>query len=90
MKKTLCCSSILSLLIISGTAFAETEKTVEDCAKLLPSDGKQYELSIAGTITSDRKFEGELNVSDNTKKQLTDEEKNNTQSFVECVKKLIK
>lgn len=62
------------------------EGTMENCAKLLPSDGKQYEVSLAGTITADRKFEGELNISDNTSKQLTGEEKKKTESFVECVK----
>jgi hypothetical protein len=84
-------SLLLSLLIISGTSFAKTDRTVEDFAKLLPSDGKQYELSLTGMITSDRKFEGgELTISDNTKKQLTDEEEKKTESFVECVKKFIK
>lgn len=66
------------------------EETMENCANLLPSDGKQYEVSLAATITADRKFEGELNISDNTRKQLTDEEKKKTEPFVECVKKLIK
>lgn len=66
------------------------EETMENCANLLPSDGKQYEVSLAGTITADRKFEGELNISDNTRKQLTDEEKKKTEPFVECMKKLIK
>lgn len=66
------------------------EETMENCANLLPSDGKQYEVSLAGTITADRKFEGELNISDNTRKQLTDEDKKKTEPFVECVKKLIK
>lgn len=66
------------------------EETMENCANLLPSDGKKYEVSLAGTITADRKFEGELNISDNTRKQLTDEEKKKTEPFVECMKKLIK
>ncbi|HFE7524590.1 TPA: hypothetical protein ACGAD2_005298 [Salmonella enterica subsp. enterica serovar Newport] len=88
MKKMLFCSSLFSLLIISGAAMAEGN--MENCAKLLPSDGKLYEVSLAGTITADRKFEGELNISDNTRKQLTDEEKKKTEPFVECVKKRIK
>lgn len=66
------------------------EGNMENCAKLLPSDEKLYEVSLAGTITADRKFEGELNISDNTRKQLTDEEKKKTEPFIECVKKLIK
>lgn len=90
MKKILCYSFLLSLLIISGAAFAEANRTVEECAKLLPSDGKQYELSLAGTVTNDRTLKGELNISDKTREQLTDAEKKKTEPFVECVKKLIK
>lgn len=90
MKKALSYSSLLSLLIISGTVFAEADRTMENCAKLLPSDGKQYTLSLVGEITSDRKLKGELNISDNTRKQLTNKEKKKTEPFVECVKKLVK
>ena len=88
MKKTLFCSSLLSLLIISGAAMADGD--IEKCAKLLPSDGKLYEVSLTGTITADRKFEGVLNISDNKRMKLTDEEKKTTEPFVECIKKLIK
>lgn len=82
--------SLFCLLGLSSAAFAGTDHSIENCAKLLPSDGKQYELSLNGIIAKDNKFEGEMTITDSTKKELSDEEKTKIQPFIECVKNVIK
>lgn len=90
MKKIILTPSILLFATLTSSAFANTGNNIESCAKLLPQDGKHYQLSLTGTIKEDRTFDAQLNIGDNTKKPLTDAEKKATEPFVECVKRLVK
>ena len=90
MKKNLLTASVLSVLMMSGSVWAQGNASIEQCAKLLPSDGKHYALSLTGQIKEDRHFEGILNIGDNTQQPLTDAEKKAAEPFLACVKKLIK
>lgn len=80
----------LFLLGLSNAAFASADHSIENCANLLPSDGKKYELSLNGIIDTSNKFKGDLTVTDSTKKELSDEEKSKIQPFIECVTNVIK
>lgn len=82
--------SLFCLFVLSNAAFADTNPSIENCAKLLPPDGNQYELSLNGLISKERDFKGELAITDNTNKKRSDEEQKKLQPFIECVQHIIK
>ncbi|MEH2921376.1 hypothetical protein ACFFL1_16105 [Samsonia erythrinae] len=88
MKKVILASTLV-LPFISGSAFAESN-AIEQCAKLLPEDGKKYNVSLSVDITVDRTAQSELNISDETKKPLSEDERVKTKPFVECIKNILK
>lgn len=90
MRKSLLLSLSFIMVAFSATVFAHQDTTIEECAKLLPSDSKAYDISITGTISADREFHGELNVSDNSTKSLTPAEKEKIAPFIECMKTQMK
>lgn len=93
MRKSLRLSLGFIMVAFSVTVFAHqtpTIATIAECAKLIPSDSKAYDVSITGTISADREFHGELNVTDNSRKSLTPAEKEKIAPFIDCMKKQMK
>ncbi|EBO5441872.1 hypothetical protein DQ539_24885 [Salmonella enterica] len=92
MKKIIALS-ILSSALFAGYSFADgihTEKTIAECAKLLPQNGKQYTVDFSSVVDKDRVSTGALTITDDSKKELSDKEKAEVKPYSDCVKKLIK
>lgn len=92
MKKIILLS-MLSSALFSGYSFAEdthAEKTISECAKLLPQDGKQYTVDLNIMVDKNKTSTGFLTITDSSKKELSDKEKAEFKPYTDCVKHLIK
>lgn len=92
MKKIILVS-MLSSALFAGYSFAadtHTEKTISECARLLPQDGKQYIVDFNVMIDKNRTSTGLLTITDSSKKELSDKEKAEVKPYTDCVKHLIK
>lgn len=66
------------------------DRNIAECAKLLPSDGKQYEVNLHIIVSKERLSTGKLIITDNSNCKLSDKENAKVKPYIDCVKHQIK
>lgn len=66
------------------------DRNISECANLLPSDGKQYEVNLHIIVSKERLSTGKLIITDNSERKSSDKENAKVKPYIDCVKYQIK
>lgn len=86
---------IVSLFFVPMLSYATSDKNISDshlsgvitqCSKLLPDNNKQYSINLDVILSSSNKTpKGNLSISDDSQKPLTNEEQKEIEKFKNCL-----